>query len=105
MKANIFIDIPYNHLVKVPLALAEQLSDCLLCKQEYVNGRYVYKESKESIGFSMVKQEDIMLLEDTKTIEIEEILEENNRLTRGNERLLRELSKAKESSSTQLEVL
>jgi hypothetical protein len=105
MKASIFVEIPYNHFIKMPLALAEQLGECTLFKQEYNGNRYVYKESIQDIGYLMVQQKDIILLHDEETIEIEAILEENNRLSRENERLLEKLKKLSESSSTQLEVI
>ena len=100
MKTKILAEVPYSCFIEVSLELAKQLSECNLYKSEsYRNDNF--KSANETIEFKFI-DEKVFHEPTAEVINMQAVLEENNRLTRLVESLEAKLGK---SDSKELEVL
>lgn len=97
MSTHIFVEIPYNTVLKVDCDLLGLLLQCKLFHEEYSyeTNTNVYKEvepDKSRFKIHAAIDSSVIPLGDTVSIEIQDILAENNRLARENEKLLKQLN-------------
>jgi len=98
---KILVSTRYNEYFEVSPALLQTLLDCPVYIQSYESG-YKYKPSTEKLDINIVGLEDYVS-SDVETLKIEDILAENNRLSREIEALKTKLEKIE--PSTELTVL
>ena len=82
MKRKILVSITYNGYIEVSPELLAQLMECPVYKQSYESG-YKYTPADEDHGIEIqIPKATEFITDDPITIDISEIMAENNRLTR-----------------------
>lgn len=86
---TILIEVPYNHLLQLPStidgkAALDLITNATTVHKEYSysSGKNTYTEGDTGITVSIINVSDIQNKAEPATINIESIMEENNRLTR-----------------------
>ncbi len=101
--AKVLIEVPYSTLIEVDSSLITALLDCKLYKKDYnyATSEYEYKEEvKETLTLHVANITPISPQE----LELQNILEENNRLTRENENLQAKLDTIYKQTNTSKEL-
>jgi hypothetical protein len=82
MKRKILVSITYNGYIEVSPQLLAQLIECPVYKQLYDNGyKYTLADDEHGIEIQVPRHTDF-ITDDPVTIDVNEIMAENNRLTR-----------------------